>query len=220
MKKNVHAKWFPVAASLGLIASSASAAAPVPTIVYDNALTPLNSYFASQTEFGDQITPVGAGLVAYSFQLEYFASGLSGGETAKLRFYANDGPGVDANHQAPGTLLYESPSFSVVNGNVPVAVEELAPLNVALPSSFTWTVTPSGVTGAEVFGLKLYNPPAVGRSFDDLWQLDGTTWKTVQTPGFVANLGAKLIAVPEPGALTLLGLGAAALVLRRRAGVR
>ena len=220
MKKNVNAKWFPVVAGLGLIASSAGAASPVLTIVYDNTLSPLNSYFASQSEFGDQITPVGAGWTADTFAFEYFASGLNGGETAKLRFYANDGIGNDPGHLSPGTLLYESPSFSLVNGNVPVTVTDLTGLKVYLPKSFTWTVAPSGVTGNEVFGLKLYNPPAVGQSFDDIWRLDGTEWKLAQTPGFVANFGAQLIAVPEPGAVVLFGLGAAALFLRRRADAR
>jgi len=214
MKKNVHAQWFPVVASIGM-ALSASAASPTPTIIYDNTVTPLNTYFSSQSEFGDQITTPGGGWIAQTFTFEYFASGLGGGETAKLRFYANDGTGA-TGHQTPSTLLYESPSFALVNGNIPVTVTDLDALKVLLPKSFTWTVAPAGVSGSETFGLKLYNPPVVGQSFDDLWQNNGGTWDLVQTPGYVANLGAQLIAVPEPGALALFGLGAAALMLRRR----
>lgn len=221
MKNNVYAQWFPVAAGIGLIASSVGAATPAPTLVYDNAATPLNTYFASQAEFGDQITTPGGGWIAHTFTFEYFASGLSGGETAKVRFYANDGLGFGPdNTSRPSTLLYESPSFSIVNGNVPVTVTDLAPLNVLLPKSFTWSVAPSGVAGAEVFGLKLYNPPVVGSSFNDIWQKDGGDWVLKQIPGNVANFGAQLVAVPEPGAVTLLALGGAALLLRRRSGQR
>lgn len=218
MKNNVHAKWFPVAAGIGLIASSVGAASPVPTLIYDNAATPLNSYFGSQSEFGDQITTPGGGWIADTFSFEYFATGLAGGETAKVRFYANDGDGLgEQNTGKPSTLLYESPSFNLVNGNVPVTVTDLVPLNVLLPKSFTWTVTPNGVTGSEVFGLKLYNPPVVGSSFDDIWQKEGSDWVLKQVTGNVANFGAQLVAVPEPGSVTLLALGGAALLLRRRA---
>lgn len=218
MNKYVHAKWFPVFAGIGLIANSVGAAGPVPTVIYDNAVTPLNTYFASQSEFGDQITTPGGGWIADTFTFEYFASGLSGNETGKVRFYANDGDLLSSgNTSTPKTLLYESGSFKLVNGNIPVTVTDLVGLNVLLPKSFTWTIEPTGVTGAEVFGLKLYNPPLVGSSFNDFWQKQGTDWVLKQVSGNVANFGAQLIAVPEPSAVTLLALGGVALLLRRRA---
>lgn len=222
MKKNVHAKWFPVIAGVGMLANSASAAGPVPSVIYDNTVTPLNSYFASQTEFGDQITTPGGGWVADTFTFEYFASGLGGGETAKIRFYSNDGTLANAapGSARPGTLLYESTTFPLINGNVPLTVTDLVGLGVNLPSSFTWTVTPTGVAGAETFGLKLYDPPIVGQSLNDFWQFAGGEWVLQQIPGTVANFGAQLIAVPEPGTMTLLALGGAALFLRRRSVAR
>jgi hypothetical protein len=76
------------------------------------------------------------------------------------------------------------------------------------------------VEGAEVFGLKLYDPPIVGKSFDDLWQVVGGEWQLKQVDGQIANFGAQLIAVPEPSVVTLLGLGGAALLLRRRSASR
>lgn len=222
MKNTLQAKWFPVLAGVGLITQSAGAASPVPTLIYDNSQNPLNSYFASQTEFGDQISPPGGGWIAETFTFEYFASGLSGNETAKVRFYANDGPLAAnvANSETPKTVLYESASFKLINGNIPVTITDLASLNVLLPKSFTWTITPTGVSGAEVFGLKLYDPPTVGQSFDDLWQVVGGEWQLKQIDGKVANFGAQLIAVPEPSVVTLLGLGGAALLLRRRSASR
>ncbi len=218
MKSTFQTKWLPVVVGLGFIAQTAGAATPVPTLVYDNTTTPLNAYFATQTEAGDQISPPGGGWIADTFSFEYFASGLSGNETAKVRFYANDGPSITGTvgGDTPSTVLYESPSFKLINGNIPVTVTDLASLNVLLPKSFTWTVSPSGVDGSEIFGLKLYNPPIVGSSLDDVWQSVGGDWQLKQVAGHVANLGAQLIAVPEPGSMTLLGLGAAALFLRRR----
>jgi|JI102314A2RNA_FD_contig_71_1150808_length_951_multi_2_in_0_out_0_1 hypothetical protein len=221
MKNTLQAKWFPVLAGVGLIAQSAGAASPVPTLIYDNSQNPLNSYFASQTEFGDQIAPPGGGWVAETFTFEYFASGLSGNETGKVRFYANDGDlAAGANSEKPSTVLYESASFKLINGNIPVTITDLASLNILLPKSFTWSITPTGVEGAEVFGLKLYDPPTVGQSFDDLWQVVGGEWQLSQVTGNVANFGAQLIAVPEPSVMTLLGLGGAALLLRRRSASR
>ncbi len=218
MKKNVHAKWFPVIAGVGMLAYSANAATPPPSVIYDNSVTPLNSYFASQVEFGDQISPQGGGWIADTFTFEYFANGLGGGETAKLRFYANDGALANAapGSSRPSTLLYESGTFSLVNGNIPVTVTDLVGLGIALPASFTWTISPSGVSGAEVFGLKLYDAPAIGQSLNDFWQFVGGEWTLQQIPGTVANFGAQLIAVPEPGTMTLLALGGVALFLRRR----
>lgn len=219
MKSSLQTKWLPVLAGVGFFAQAASAAiVTVPTVVYDNSQTPLNSYFASQTEVGDQITTPGGGWIADTFSFEYFASGLSGNETAKVRFYANDGASVTGitPGNAPSTLLYESPSFKLINGNIPLTITDLTGLHVLLPKSFTWTVSPTGVDGAEVFGLKLYDPPIVGDSLNDIWQSVNGTWELKQVSGHVANFGAQLIAVPEPGALTLLGVGFAALFLRRR----
>lgn len=213
MKKNAQASWIQGVAVAGLIASSAAAQ----TVVYNNTETPLNSYFASLREFGDQVTISGGGFIADTFQFEYFATGLSGGEKAFVRFYANNGvPVNELGTQAPGQILWESPAIDLANGNFPITITDLAGLNIALPQSFTWTVRTTGVTDGEVFGLKLYDPPSVGSSFDDLWRFGTDGWELVQIPGSTANFGALLVAVPEPGTGLLFGLGAAALFLRRR----
>lgn len=214
MNMNLHASWVKGAALASLIAASASAQ----VVVYDNATTPLNSYFASQTEFGDEIS-IGAGWIAHSFTFEYYGENLSGNEKAVVRFYRNDGVPVGPS-QAPGSLFFESTEIPLINGNYPVSIVDLVSLNIALPSSFTWTVKVTGLTPAETFSLKLYDPPTVGTSFDDIWQfgLDGWELKQAQglPPGTGSNFGASLTAVPEPGTLTLIGVGALALMARRR----
>lgn len=218
MKKNALATWV-AAAAAATFAASANAA-QVPTIVYDNSVNPLNKFFASQSEFGDQVASPAIGWLADTFTFEYFASGLGGAETAKLRFYANDGVG-EGNFKAPGTLLYTSPDIPLFNGNSPVTVTDLKALNIVIPPSFTWTVSVSGLSAAETFGLKLYDPPVVGSSYDDIWQLNNGAWETIKVNGQPSNFGAQLIAVvPEPGTLSLFGLGALAMLARRRTAAK
>lgn len=214
MNMNMHASWVKGAALASLVAATASAQ----VVVYDNSTTPLNSYFASQTEIGDEIS-IGAGWYAHSFTFEYFAENLSGDEVAEVRFYRNDGVPVGPS-QAPGSLFYQSTQFPLINGNYPISIVELAALNIELPESFTWTVKVTGLSSGETFGLKLYDPPTVGSSFDDIWQFGLDGWDLKQAtglpPGTGSSFGATLTAVPEPGALTLVGVGALALLARRR----
>lgn len=218
MNMNMHASWVKGAALASLVAASASAQ----VVVYENSTTPLNNFFASQTEFGDEIS-IGAGWVAHSFTFEYFAENLSGNEKALVRFYRNDGLGVGPS-SAPGSLMFESTEIPLINGNYPVSIVDLVGLNIALPSSFTWTVKVNGLTAGETFSLKLYDPPTVGSSFDDFWQFTSEGWELKQVdglpPGAGSNFGASLIAVPEPGAMTVLGVGALALFARRRVARR
>lgn len=219
MNMNMHASWVKGAALASLVAASASAQ----VVVYDNASNPLNSFFASRTEFGDEIS-IGAGWTAHSFTFEYYAENLSGNERALVRFYNNDGLGVGPS-AAPGSLIFESPDFPLTtnpdgSGNYWTSITDLAPLGIALPSSFTWTVKVNGLTDGEVFGLKLYDPPTAGSSFNDFWQFTIDGWDLKQAdglpPGAGSNFGATLVAVPEPGVMTILGVGALGLLARRR----
>lgn len=219
MKKNALAIWVAASAAATVVAASANAA-QVPTIVYDNSVNPLNKFFASQTEFGDQVASPAIGWLVDTFTFEYFASGLGGAEKATVRFYANDGPG-EGNFKAPGTLLYTSPEIPLFNGNSPVDISDLKGLNIVIPPSFTWTVSVSGLAANETFGLKLYDPPVVGSSYDDIWQLNNGTWQTIKVDGAASNFGARVIAVvPEPGTLSLFGLGALAMLARRRSSAK
>lgn len=218
MKHNANALWFAAIAVASVASVTANAAVITsPTIIYDNTSTPLNKFFQVSNEAGDQITPPGGGWTLDSVSFEYFASGLSGNEAARFRIYANDGPKLETgDFSTPGSLVYESPSFTPANGNFPITVGDLRPLKVVLPASFTWAIAISGVTGAEQFALKLYDPPTVGKSFDDVWVKSGATWSLQQAVGSVANFGAQFIAVPEPGVTSLMAVGGLALLMRRR----
>jgi hypothetical protein len=216
MNMNMHASWVKGAALASLVAASASAQ----VVVYDNSTTPLNAFFSTQREVGDEIT-IGPGWTAHSFTFEYFAENLSGNEKGRVRFYRNDGIQVEGTSSAaPGALLFESTQFDLINGNYPVSIVDLVGLNIQLPNSFTWTVKVDGLTDGETFSLKLYDPPTVGSSFNDFWHFTTEGWELQQVeglpPGAGSSFGATLIAVPEPGTMTVLGVGALALLARRR----
>ena len=180
------------------------------SIVYDNSTTDLGkTYGVNGTEFGDEITLAGTDRNVNEFQFQYFLSGnASGNETADLRFYANDGPtvsrtlpdGSTIQVPTPGTLLYDSGSFSLSKG---FQVADATGLNVTVPNNFTWTVTLNGVDSNESAGLLLYDPPTVGSSFADFWQKNNGSWNTYlfdngATP---ANFAARVSAVPEPATI-------------------
>jgi len=182
-------------------------------VIYDN--TAPNSYlgqfYGSPNEFGDQINVFSPttpwDITQFKFDYYLNGTGVTGNETADLKFYANDGPGG-----APGTLLYDSGPFSLTKGYNTV---NDTGLNVQVPStgSFTWTVLFGGIGSFESAGLLFYNPPTIGSSADDYWQKDASgNWALQRfTPagGPVANFGAQVTAtaVPEPATIQLGLLG-------------
>lgn len=175
------------------------------TIVYDNTINPLDEFFSSTQEFGDEIALEGTEREVVGFQFETFASGIPEGETTgTLRFYENDGPEVDSAN-APGTLLFESNPFEVSFGT---ETHTLTGVSVDVPDTFTWTVEFSGVGDGEA-GLTMSDPVEVGGSFDDFWALTDEGWDTFRFPDGdpAANFTAQVTAVPEPSALALGVLG-------------
>lgn len=215
MKNNIGA-WNKVLA--GFVATAAlSISAQAESVVYDNTSNPLGQYFNSGTEFGDQITLGGlkGDRIVKQFRMEYYMSyGVSGDETAQVKFYNNNGPGG-----APGTLLFDTGTFSLQRaGYNNITINDV---NVAVPDNFTWTVSFAGVTGTEVAGLLLYNPPAVGSSFNDYWEKTDTGWTLKQMAGGspVANFAAQITAIPEPTTIQLAlmaGLTGLGMLIRRR----
>lgn len=203
--------WWAVGAAVGMTSSAFAQ-----TVIYDNSTTALGSYFSATGEFGDDIYSSGG--LATGFHFEIFKDGVAPGATATVRFYANDGAAVvggGGSFASPGTLLWTSSAIDLLNGGdtgVQAISIDLNGLGVNVPAAMTWTIEGTGL-GSGTLGLSLYNPPTTGSSFDDAWSNVGGTWTLVEGTEPL-NFGATL--VPEPGALTLLGLGALALFLRRR----
>jgi hypothetical protein len=194
-----------------------SISAQAESIVYDNTSNPLGQYWNSGTEFGDQVTLGGlkGDRIVKQFKMEYYMSyGVSGDETAQIKFYSNSGA-----NGAPSSLLYDTGVFSLTRaGYNTVTINDV---NVAIPDNFTWTVSFGGLTGSEVAGVTLYNPPTVGSSFNDFWEKTSSGWTLKQMPGGtpVANFAAQITAVPEPTTIQLAlmaGLAGLGMISRRR----
>jgi hypothetical protein len=182
-------------------------------IVHDNSVNDLNrTYGPNGVPFGDEISLSGTNRDPNDFKFEYFLSGnASGDETLQLRFYANDGPvirstlffdpGLIAQFYPPGTLLYTSPILSLQTGFQTAAASGFL---VKVPDHFTWIITFHGLDAGEVGGLRVYDPPTIGSSFADIWQLNGAFgWNPfiLNDPAGPANFAARVSAItlsPEP----------------------
>lgn len=168
---------------------------------YTNATSYLGQHSDFGNQFGDQIF-VKRSCVVKTFKLEYYLSrDVNSNETARVRFYRNDGADRYGTNMysslAPGSLLYDSGVFSIPSGQRTVTIGDLLPLNIKVPSWFTWTVEFSGVEGSEQVGLMFYNPPTAGFSHDDCWVLvGGASWTLFNIEGVVANFGAEVTTVP------------------------
>ena len=82
-------------------------------------------------------------------------------------------------HQ-PGTLLYESGTFSLQNKYNTVTVHGLG---LDLPegtSEVTWSVEFINL-GVGRAGLLLYDPPTIGKSHDDFWEKVNDDWELRST---------------------------------------
>ena len=137
-------------------------------IVFNNTGTTTGAFFATTKEFGDQVELGLNNRLIDSLSFEYFGDFTADGdETAIARIYANDGDSNGAANK-PGTLLYESDSFTIVPGFNSVVIGGLL---LEATDSITWTVDFNGVGDVEGnrAGLIFYNPPSVGSSDDDFW---------------------------------------------------
>jgi len=196
------------------------------TLVYNNGVSYSGIYLnPGLNEVADEII-LGAGpRQPISFQFEYFGSGFSGDEQYQIRFYLNDGAflGGPFNTFEPGTVFYNSglqPLAAPVDASGRATyLIDLSYTNIVMPDRFTWSVQFSGITGAEAAGPTIYNPPAVGNSFDDYWFNNAGAWQLRASNGVPINFGAQIGVVPEPStyALAILGgLCGFALVVRKR----
>lgn len=188
-------------------------------------------------QIGDSIRLTRAGDFA-QFRFSYL-TGLAQGATLAgtslvLRFYANDGPQVNAGPfgpvNLPGTLLYESDSFALEEGVTTVTLNNVPGL--FLPQDITWAVEYRNVDPADVvLSFPAYDPPSLGSNPAYYLALDAAReWvlyppadltnpnppgQVVAVPGnFPADLD--FVPIPEPGAAALAALGTAAFLLRPR----
>jgi len=96
-------------------------------------------------------------------------------------------------HQ-PGTLLFESDTFSLQNKYNTVTIHGLG---LELPegtSEVTWSVEFLNL-GVGRAGLLLYDPPTLGKSHDDFWEKVKGEWELKSTPNG-SNFAARLAGVP------------------------
>lgn len=199
-------------------------------VVYDNVTHPLTDTNSVQLahfynrEYGDEIYLSGSDRLVTDFIFEYFGDFTPNAtQFARVRFYANDGPLADPISRAhlPQTEIFNSGLFTLTSG---YNTKWLGDLSVRVPDSFTWTVEFSGVglTSGNRAGILFYNPPTVGSSPRDFWEVIDGNWTLLHFGANTfkpeANFGARVIAVPEPQTIALFSLGALALWARRRMG--
>ena len=166
-------------------------------VVYDNTSSSQKEFYPTHLEFGDEITLGGKARILSTFSFEYYGDFKSAGddrETLVVRFYANDGGG---EYSQPGSLLFESDPMLIRPGFNTIALKGLT---IRVPEKLTWTVEFKGISGlsGSQAGLLLYDPPKVGKSFNDFWQRTPDGWKLFQLPEpFVANFGARALALND-----------------------
>jgi hypothetical protein len=213
----------PATAACVLAASLTVAPASASTIVYDNTVPNYaqGTYPTMGLEIGDEITLAGTARTVTEFLFGYNTAGsdpfnADGDETARIRFYANDGPlGV------PGTLLYDSGPFAIAPPSQLNLV--LAVPSITVPDTFIWTMEFNGISQAvgDQINVLRYLTPALGSSSDYWWAWTGTVW-TTQVSSTSRSFRARVTAidtasaVPEPASLLLLSFGLASLAVARR----
>jgi PEP-CTERM motif len=199
--------------------------------VYNNTnpAAPANFGFSSTdmlSTFGDRVTTTGTGILQEA-DFTVFNAGTSAGSlltaTYNIRYF--DGPSGLA---LPGVGFTTNVNFGAglgVGFFSIVTVTNLAALNININTTdVTWTQQRTASTGAaNRIGIASLNPPTIGTSIPQMYIQSATVGGGVAgfynigtAPNFLpANPGAR-INVPEPTTMALLGLGALALIRRRR----
>ncbi len=202
---------------------AAVAAHGATSIVYNNSTSYTDTILnPGLNQVGDEIN-LGAGpRFGQTFRFEYYGLNFDGDETVQLRFYNNDGAPLGNNTFKPNSVFFDSlvqtlPAPTDPSGRNTLQYDLFF---VALPERFTFSVAFGGISGNDVAGLPLYNPPTVGFSENDYWFNTGSDWQLRGT-NVPINFGALLVAtsVPEPSTYALVivgGLCGLALVNRRK----
>jgi hypothetical protein len=161
-------------------------------ILYANTNSSQNGNFNYFTnEAGNEVVLAGPSsydlMTNFVFQFDFIGpDGVSGaptgGETAELRIYENDGPPVNpSGYATPGTVLFDSGPFGIGGFTTgTTATFDQAALNggVIVPQDITWTVTFANLSRRETAGLALYSPATIGANYNDAWvKLNDTGWQ-------------------------------------------
>jgi len=229
-----------MAASAGIILASSVGVRGA--IVYQNTSHPTGQIlnFPNANEIGEQVwlgtgtTPMYLTNFSFEYYSPYVSFTLITNVQADVRLYVNNGPQTNG-YNAPGTKFYDSGLFTLDNPwsvsgtnsatevfnlsdlqSVPVGGLALNP-NFVLPSNFTFTVTFSGMQGADTVALPVFNPPQVGFNAGDYWYDVSGNWELLTNSIGNIAFGAQFLGTaPEPSVLCLGALGAAAVAVMAR----
>ena len=200
-------------AGFALVALGQAPAPASAVTIYDNTVNEYASsgFNAGTMEHGDEVILVGSARTVVAFEFLYRLVSGQGDETARVHFFANDGPGGE-----PGTLLFDSGDVPLAVTGLPYAPVLLSGLSVIVPDTFTWTVIYDG-TGNTVLN-HVYDPPVVGSSDDSFyWSRIGSgPWTKRFFAAAPANFYAHIDAVPEPSANLLAACALLTLAMKRR----
>lgn len=185
----------------------------VEALVYDNWTNNLHQILdPGQVEVGNQIALDGTERFASRLAIEYWGtnatqSTFAGNVTAEVRFYLNNGPAV-SGQAAPGTVIYDSGPISVsATAKGALVLQDfnlgaVVPLQGALPSTFTWTVLFSGLSGQDAAGLSWYGPPVTGQAASGYWALGQSGWSLQGQAG--QSFGGQLSALSAAANLSVV----------------
>ncbi len=194
-----------------------------PSVVYDNTSTPtagpwtpggflaFNFYFPDEP-MGDEMDLNGTERVVTEFQMLLSSSQPTVLSSLTLTFRENDAFVMGGYPFGPGTEIWSTTRSGIaVDG--PTTVTFSVP-DIVVPDRFTWLAS----ADSDVAGMATFDPPTVGTSADYFWDLDSNDgeWYALTLQDQVSNLGARVLAVPEPACAGLLAVGFLALARKRR----
>lgn len=201
-----------------------SGCAAMADVGYNNFANDLSYNFNTEGKLiGDQIilaTGWNDNSIVTNFSLFYYAANAGANAKATVSFYKNDGDLVNG-YRAPGSLIWSSGAFAIGDtSRSQITFDEDFGTGQAVPHSFTWTILFSDLASGGEAGVALFSPPTVGNNFKDFWGYEPSLSQWTLRTNSVANsdFAAQLlgVAVPEPGTIGIIGLGAAFLAFRFR----
>jgi PEP-CTERM motif len=158
-------------------------------------------------QFGDEVTAApGTPRVVTELDLG-FTTGNVGPQSANLQafLYANDGSGG-----SPGTLLWQSAVMLGVSINSTNATVAFIVPSIVVPNTFTFTAAITNQSGN--FGYAPASGATTG-TFVAPWGGSPGSWSSFAP---VFEVEGRVITVPEPATLVLIGIGLAGLGISRR----